>query len=109
MTRPDGEDRGLARERTQLAWNRSGLAVVACVAVLLRHVWPLPGSDEVVPLAAISAGAGAWGLALFVGHTVAQRREQSAVPMSGRLALVLTAGTVALAVAGLILSLAAPV
>ena len=51
MTPPqEAPDAGLAEERTVLAWNRSGLAVVVCVAVLLRHVWPLQGTDHEVAL-----------------------------------------------------------
>ncbi len=57
---PDPVDEGLTQERTDLAWNRSGLAFVACIAVLLRRIWPLRGADQIVALACISAGAFAW-------------------------------------------------
>ena len=44
----DPNDPGLARERTALSWNRSGLAIIVCIAVVLRHLWPLNGTDETV-------------------------------------------------------------
>ena len=59
---PDAVHQGLTSERTDLAWNRSGLAIVACVAVLLRRIWPLRRTEQIVALACISAGPGpgAW-------------------------------------------------
>jgi hypothetical protein len=38
MFDPGPVDHGLPGERTDLAWNRSVLAVVACLAVLLRKI-----------------------------------------------------------------------
>ena len=32
------DDRGLAAERTEIAWGRSGLAIATCLAVVLRRV-----------------------------------------------------------------------
>ena len=66
--RTNGEPRdpGLARERTVLAGNRSGLALVVCAAVVPRHVWPLKGATELVTLGIIAAIAVAGALALLV-------------------------------------------
>ena len=105
----DGEevpDGGLARERTDLAWNRSGLAVVGCIAVALRRIWPLHGTDQVVALACMSAGAVAWAAALSVGRAVSRRSDPLRPHLSYRRAGALTVGTLALAVAGIVLSLA---
>jgi hypothetical protein len=106
MADPDPVDHGLPGERTELAWNRSGLAVVACVAVLVRRIWPLRGTDLVVALACISGGAFAWAVALSVGRarsgTAARRR------LSPKRAAYLTAGTLALAGAGIVLALVTP-
>ncbi|HVC70258.1 MAG TPA: DUF202 domain-containing protein [Acidimicrobiales bacterium] len=62
-----------ANERTFLAWNRTGLAVVVFIAVILRPLWPLDATDHVVALACMSAGAAAWAVALFMGRTVSHR------------------------------------
>jgi hypothetical protein len=123
---------GLAPERTDLAWNRSGLAVVACVAVLLRRIWPIHGADEVVALVCIAVGAGVWALVLVVGRatlgpgrrTEQLRREQlggeqlggerlggerlGGEGLSRRRAAAMTGGTLALAVAAFVLAFFAP-
>ena len=104
MPRPEVTDPGLARERTELAWNRSGLAVVVCVAVLLRRIWPLRGTDQVLALVSISAGAFAWGLALMVGQWVHGYHDRMTMPR----AVAITAGTLAMAAAGLALALFPP-
>jgi uncharacterized membrane protein YidH (DUF202 family) len=100
----DPVDHGLAPERTDLAWNRSGLAFVVCVAVLLRRIWPLQGTDQVVALACVSAAAVAWALALSIGRTLG-KRTTAPRHLSPRRAAVITAGTVALAVAAVALAL----
>jgi uncharacterized membrane protein YidH (DUF202 family) len=101
-------DHGLAGERTQLAWNRSGLAFVVCIAVLVRRIWPLQGTDQIVALAGISAGSFAWALALWVGRVQARVEPGQQRRLSPRRATVITAGTLALALAALALALAPP-
>ena len=104
MPDPDPVDRGLARERTDLAWNRSGLAVAVCIVVLLRRIWPLHGTGRYVALGCISAGAVAWALALWVGRTLWSGTVQR-THLGPRRAAFITAGTLALALAALVLSL----
>ena len=98
------EDEGLADERTDLAWNRSGLAFAVCAAVILRRTWPLRGADRFVALGAVSAGAVAWALALTIGRarrgTAPRRRRR----LDRRRAATLTVGTLALALAGVTLA-----
>ena len=67
MPRP-AEPKGgsLARERTALAWNRSGLAVVVCIAILLRHLWPLQGTGQYFALGGTAAAAIVWAVSLLV-------------------------------------------
>lgn len=104
MVDPDSVDQGLVHERNDLAWNRSGLAFVVCVAVLLRHIWPLHGTDQFVALACVSAAAVAWAVALSFGRALWSRTRRATVKMSDGRALVITAGTLALALAGLIVA-----
>jgi uncharacterized membrane protein YidH (DUF202 family) len=104
---PEPTDRGLAGERTALAWNRSGLAVVVCVAVVLRHLWPLDDVDEDVALCLTAAAAVVWVMALLVlTHSRGSRGEY--VPGGTRIFGLMTAGTVILAVAGFVLAFIAP-
>jgi uncharacterized membrane protein YidH (DUF202 family) len=108
MLDPDPVDHGLPGERTDLAWNRSGLAFIACIAVLLRRIWPLRGTDQVLALACISVGSFAWAIALSLGRTLWRRSADQRGCLSPRRAAVITAGTLALALAAVALSLVSP-
>jgi uncharacterized membrane protein YidH (DUF202 family) len=99
----EAEDEGLAGERTDLAWNRSGLAFVVCAAVLLRRTWPLRGADQFVALGGVSAAAAAWAVALTVGRVLRGPVHQR-VGLGPRRALVITVGTLALALAAVALA-----
>jgi uncharacterized membrane protein YidH (DUF202 family) len=101
---PDPHDPGLAGERTALAWNRSGLAVVVCVAVLLRHVWPLHGTDQDVALGLIAGAVVVWAVVLAV-LTLAARRDAD-VPHGLNLFRLMTAGTLLLALVGFVAAFA---
>jgi hypothetical protein len=96
---PDPSDPGLAGERTALAWNRSGLAVVVCVAVLLRHVWPLHGTDQKVALGLIAGAVVVWAVVLAV-LTLAARSPAAESPHGVNLFRLMTAGTLLLAFVG---------
>ena len=52
--RPPARDAGLAAERTDIAWARSGLAIVTCLAAVLRRV-PSMRADERYGLLAVLA------------------------------------------------------
>jgi uncharacterized membrane protein YidH (DUF202 family) len=104
---PDARDPGLAGERTALAWNRSGLAVVVCVAVLLRHVWPLHGTDQDVALGFIAGAVVVWTVVLAV-LTVSSRRSDVDVPHRANVFRLMTAGTLLLAVVGFVAAFAPP-
>ena len=100
-------DRGLAQERTALAWNRSGLAVIVCVAVLLRHLWPLRGADQLVALGLAAFVVIAWAVSVVVIWTYQNRYHRSLLDRNTRLGL-LAAGTVLLAIGALTLTLLTP-
>ena len=54
---PYVSDEGRSHERTELAWGRSGLAVMVAVGVLARRVWTLHGVPGVVGLIMVGIGA----------------------------------------------------
>jgi hypothetical protein len=104
-TRPP--DPGLARERTILAWNRSGLAAVVCIVVLLRRLWPLHGAAERLALGLIGASATLWALVLLT--IVAAEAGRGGQPVMGRRVFpLMTAGTLLLALVALVLAFVAP-
>jgi len=108
MTTPLEEpEAGLAGERTALAWNRSGLAVVVCVAVLVRHAWPLHGAEHEVALGLIAGAAIVWCVVLAV-LTLSRGTPGSYVPRGAAVFRLVTAGTLLLAFVGFVAALAAP-
>lgn len=76
----DEEVPGLAGERTDLAWSRSGLAVLACLAAIARKFVPslndLSATAWVV--SALVVGTAGWLIGLFWARLAA------ATTMSGR-------------------------
>jgi uncharacterized membrane protein YidH (DUF202 family) len=103
----DEVDKGLARERTALAWNRSGLAVVVCIAVLVRHLWPIEGTGRDVAVCLIGAAAIVWSIAL-VAFTHSGIHRPGGGLAGPRFFGLMTAGTVLLAAVGFLLALIAP-
>jgi len=66
---PDSRDPGLAAERTDLAWNRSGLSLLACGAVVMRGLARPPlvtgrvaVGITILALGAFTAALGSWRL-----------------------------------------------
>jgi hypothetical protein len=100
-------DSGLARERTDLAWSRSGLSVAATVAVTLRRLWPLNGDKAVVALVLIAIGAIIWVAGMQIG-----RRWRFGAQTGGSVAAstcrMLTIGTLVLAGAAFVVGLILP-
>ena len=103
----DPNDPGLAHERTALSWNRSGLAIIVCIAVVLRHLWPLSGTDELVGLGIIAAAAIVWALALLSLY-VSRGERGNGSPRGERVFGLITVGTVILAIGGISLTLLTP-
>jgi uncharacterized membrane protein YidH (DUF202 family) len=97
MAEHESRQGGLARERTVLGWNRSGLAAVVCAAALLRHLWPLRGDRREVSIGLIAAAAIVWAAALLVFTTSTASRAKDAL-IGPIVFFLITVGTVILAV-----------
>ena len=76
-------DEPLAGERTDLAWTRSGIAFLVCVAVMLRRVWPIDRADHLLAVGLVAIGAGAWAVALVVARRVARTTHGGRAPDRG--------------------------
>ena len=100
-------EKGLARERTALAWNRSGLAALVCIAVLLRHLWPLKGGYQLLALGLVAVAAIVWAVAIVVIWIFQSGHQQPPSLGSRRLAM-LSASTVILAVGAMMLTFFTP-
>lgn len=103
----DGTDPGMARERTQLAWNRSGLAVVVVVAIMVRRLWPLGDAEAFALLVAVAAGSLVWAVGMFLARRSGVVRSTPGV-MGTTACRMLTIGTLALAGVGMVLALLTP-
>jgi putative membrane protein len=75
---PDAREPGLAAERTDLAWNRSGLALLACGAAVLRGFPPANFSARhAVGAVILVLGAFTWALGAYEAR---RRRSRPGVP-----------------------------
>ena len=73
---PDGREPGLAAERTDLAWHRSGLSIVGCGAVILRGIGrsPLPTPNVAVGVYVLVLGAATSFLGVWHSRRMRHRR-----------------------------------
>ncbi len=104
-SRPGG--RGLARERTVLSWNRSGLALVVCAAVLLRHLWPIETASELLAVAGIAVAGIVWAVGLLLFTSATASRDEEGL-LGERVFRLITLATLLLALAGLVLAFFGP-
>jgi uncharacterized membrane protein YidH (DUF202 family) len=105
MTAADDEfdERGgtLYAERTDLAWSRSGLALLGTFAILARRVWDSGAeTGDALVVALLGLATLGWAIGLL-GWRFAHRRNGVARPREPRELFAVAAGTVALAAAGL--------
>lgn len=89
-------DPGLARERTELAWNRSGLAVAVTIAIMIRRLWPLSNGGAMLVLLLIAIGAVVWVVAMRIGRSARDRSADSEV-LAEPTCRMITIGTLLLA------------
>jgi len=104
---PEHRDQGLAFERTVLAFNRSGLAGLVCVAVLLRHLWPLRDTGQRIALGLLAVAAIVWAIGVLAVSSSSVDRHAPGHPRRHVFKLMTTA-TVILAVVGCLLAFFAP-
>jgi O-antigen/teichoic acid export membrane protein len=97
---------GLHAERTELAWNRSGLALVGALAILARRVWSGGVvSDDYLVVALLAGATLAWAVGIL-GVGLFHHRSDEPRPRSAGELLAVALGTVAIALAGILVTLA---
>lgn len=106
---PDADrEEVVAAERTGLAWGRSGLALLACLAVLARRFFPLDTrADHVAAFLLLGAGGLGWAVSAYRGRGRAMTAGVGDADAARRFRFI-TASTVAVAVAGFVLGLFPP-
>jgi uncharacterized membrane protein YidH (DUF202 family) len=74
----DSRDPGLAAERTDLAWNRSGLSLIACGAAVVRGLAGAggPHGNLVVGASILALGVITWALGSWHLAQARARRER---------------------------------
>jgi len=100
-------DEGLSPQRTELAWGRTGLALVAAVAVLARRVWTLGGGFEVAAIVVVAVGGLVWLAGMRMSRDLHAHMEPHGLTGTRAFALVAT-GTVLLAVGASVFGVLTP-
>lgn len=107
MTTPDEDallerDDLLAMERTELAWSRSGLALLAVFAILARHVWTSGDAAEgALTVSLMAVAALAWAFGVLRGRGRGRDRVEPRRPLE---LLAVSVGTATVALAGLVVA-----
>jgi uncharacterized membrane protein YidH (DUF202 family) len=101
-------DEIVSAERTGLAWGRSGLALLACLAVLAQRFFPLDTrADHVAAFLLLGAGGLGWAVSAYRGRGRSLMTGMGGTEAARRFRLV-TASTVVVAIAGFVLGLFPP-
>lgn len=103
---PDGERAdGLYAERTDLAWTRSGLTLLAAFAILARRVWTTgTQTEDALALAFFAIATLGWAIGVL-GWAMRHHHRAEPRPRSARELFAVAAGTAALAGAGLVVTI----
>jgi uncharacterized membrane protein YidH (DUF202 family) len=106
----EGPDAGLAAERTDLAWSRSGLALGACGVVVLRGLPAVTGhpSQPVIGAAILVLGGITWLLGRWSAHRRRPRAGQARMVARWSDLAPAAYGTAAVGLAGLVLAFLRP-
>lgn len=105
----DGDgDEGLAGERTDLAWSRTGLSMLAILAALSRKVLATGGAGSVVAVAVGACGALAWWVGLRQARVLAATTPSGRRQADGRTLALIAGGTIVIAAAGALLAVSPP-
>ncbi len=102
----EGPDPGLAAERTDLAWSRSGLALGACGVIVLKGLPSITGSTRrpAIGAAILLLGIATWALGYWSSHRRRPRPGRPRPVATWRDLAPAALGTAAVGVAALVLA-----
>ncbi len=100
-------DEGLAPQRTQLAWGRTGLAVAVALVVLARRAWELGGGLSVATLVVVGTGGLVWLVGMRTSRDLHLHMEPHGLVGSRAFGMV-TVGTLLLAIGASVFGLFLP-
>src|SRR3954451_19393287 len=95
----DEDDDGLAPERTQLAWNRTGIAFFVAIAALGRRVWPIDSGNHGWVVLALGVASLAILAGLLIAGRVGPEHRYAGTTMHRHALFLVSASTLVLAVA----------
>jgi len=106
MSRWDHDpERGLAGERTDLAWHRTGLAMLIILGGIGRNALKVGGPFAVASVACVLVGTGIWWFGLSAAHRLSGTTHTGRHRAEARLLTVVTVGTLVIALAALLISI----
>lgn len=106
MSRWDHDpERGLAGERTDLAWHRTGLAMVIILGGIGRYALKNGGPLAIASVACVLVGTVIWWFGLQAAHRLSATTHTGRHRAESRLLGVVTAGTLVIALAALLISI----
>lgn len=105
MSRWDHDpERGLAGERTDLAWHRTGLAMIIIIGGIGRNALKYDGPLAVASVICVLLGTAIWWFGLQAAHRLSASTHTGRHRVESRLLGVVTAGTLVIALAALLIS-----
>jgi uncharacterized membrane protein YidH (DUF202 family) len=102
---PLDPDEGAAGARTDLAWGRTGLSMLAILGSLLRGVLATRTVAQVAAIAIALSGAAVWAVGLRHARQLAGTTARGRHVAEQRTLTLITAGTLVIAAAGALLPL----
>jgi uncharacterized membrane protein YidH (DUF202 family) len=98
-------ERGLAGERTDLAWHRTGLAMIIILGGIGRNALKYDGPLAIAAVVCVLVGTAIWWFGLQAAHRLSATTHTGRHRAESRLLGVVTAGTLVIALAALLISI----
>jgi len=97
-------ERGLAGERTDLAWHRTGLAMIIILGGIGRNALKYGGPQAVASVICVLIGTAIWWFGLQAAHRMSASTHTGRHRAEDRLLTTVTIGALVIALAALLIS-----